>query len=102
MRCSEMSDRMRDRMTDQTWTALGDKIDPGWTPERDWGVRAVIARRASRHRLVARTVVAVGSVGVLAAGGFALVSRRLAVGPAAPPVSDVSRPRSAPPAGDRS
>jgi len=89
-------------MNDQMWSALGDKVDPDWAPGRESAVRAAIARRSNRHRVVVRTVVAVGSAGVLAVGGFALVSRRLAVGPAAPSVSDASGPRKAAPAGGRS
>src|SRR6185295_4511552 len=98
MRYLEMSEEMREQM----WTELGDKVEPAWTPERDWAVRAAITRRARRQRVVVRTMVAVGSAGVLAAGGFALVSLRLAAGPAAPAVSDASRARSAPPAAGRS
>jgi len=81
---------------------LGDQVEPDWTAERGWAVRAAIARRSSRHRGLVRTVLAVGSVGVLAVGGFALVSWRLAAGPAAAPVSDASKARNEPPAGGRS
>src|SRR3954462_14207925 len=92
---------MSDQMSDRMWTALGDKVEPDWTPERDWAVNAAIARRSNRRRVAVRAVAAVGSVGGLAAGGFALGSRRLAVAPAASSVSHASGARNAPIAGDR-
>ena len=64
-------------MNDQMWTALGDEVEPDWTPEREGAVRAAIARRATRQRAVLRTAVAVASTGLIAVGGFALVSWRV-------------------------
>jgi transmembrane sensor len=60
------------------WTRLADEVEPDWAPERQRAVRAAIARRSARRRVMARTAVAVGSAGVLAVGGFALVSWRAA------------------------
>jgi len=84
-------------MTDQMWSALGEKVEPDWAPERESAVRTALARRSKRHRVVVRAVVAVGSAGVLAVGGLALVSRRVVVGHAPPPVVT----RKAPPASGR-
>src|SRR5436190_7445118 len=86
-------------MNDQMWTALGDKVDPEWAPEREWAVRAEIARRATRRRAVLRTAVAVASTGVIAVGGFALVSWRSTVPSSAPLVSAASTALRAPAAG---
>src|SRR6266496_1905364 len=76
MTCSLEMAMQRD---DQMWTALGDKVEPDWAPEREWAVRAAIARRATRRRAALRTAVAVG--------GFALVSWRSPVPVGAPLVS---------------
>src|SRR6185503_19510713 len=75
MRYLAMSDQMRDEM----WTALGDKVEPGWAPEREWAVRAAIARRVNRQRAVARATVAVASTALIAVGGLAVVKWRSAV-----------------------
>src|SRR5205809_3863147 len=83
-------------MNDQMWTALGDKVDPDWAPEREWAVRAAIARRATRRRAVLRSAVAVASTGLIAVGGFALVSWRSAVPSSAPAVSGASTALRAP------
>ena len=56
-------------MNDQRWDALGEKIEPGWGPERERSARAEIDRRATRRRAVVR----LGASGValaLVAGGF--------------------------------
>jgi transmembrane sensor len=84
------------KMSDQMWTTLGDEVEPGWTPERERAVRAAIARRASRQRTVLRTAVAVASTGLIAVGGFALVSWRSAVPVSAPLVSGASTALRAP------
>ena len=83
-------------MRDQMWTALGDEVEPDWTPERERAVRAAIARRATRQRAVLRTAVAVASTGLIAVGGFALVSWRSAVPVSAPLVSGASTALRAP------
>jgi transmembrane sensor len=79
-------------MTDPMWAALGDKVEPDWGPERERAIQAALARRAGRRRLMTRTVAAVGSAGVLAAAGFAVVSWRHP----APAVSDATASGSAP------
>jgi transmembrane sensor len=83
-------------MSDRMWTALGGKVEPDWAPERGWAIRAAIARRAARRRLVVRTTVAVGSAGLMALGGLTWVSWRSGLEPAAPQVSEASPARSAP------
>src|SRR4051812_24666884 len=96
MTCSWEMAMQRD---DQMWTALGDKVDPDWAPERESAVRAAIARRATRRRAVLRTAMAVASTGVIAVGGFALVSWRSAVPVSAPLVSGASTDLRAPASG---
>ena len=91
-------------MRDQMWTSLGDKIEPPWAPEREDAVRAEIARRTARRRMMARAAVAVavavGSTGMIAVGGFALVRWQSAVPVAAQSVSGASTVANAPAAGD--
>src|SRR3954464_9069144 len=96
MTCSLEMAMQRD---DQMWTALGDKVDPDWAPEREWAVRASIARRATRRRAALRTAVAVASTGLIAVGGFALVSWRSAPPVSAPLVSGASADLRAPTSG---
>jgi len=64
---------MSDQKRDQMWNALGEEIEPAWVPERAWAVRAAIARREARRRVVARLAAGVGAVGVIALGALALV-----------------------------
>jgi len=68
-------------MNDEMWAGLGDKVEPDWAPERNWAVRAAIARRAARHRLMVRTAIATASVGAIAVGCLVLVSGRGSVAP---------------------
>jgi transmembrane sensor len=86
-------------MRDQMWTSLGDKIEPAWAPERENAVRAAIARRTSRRRMMARTAVAVASTGMIAVGGFALARWQSAVPVAAQSVSTPTPGSNAPAAG---
>jgi transmembrane sensor len=85
------------------WSSLGDKIEPAWAPERENAVRAAIARRAARRRVLVRRAVAVASTGLIAVGGFALVRWQSAAPVAAPSVwsaSDVPGPSAAGGAGE--
>jgi transmembrane sensor len=82
------------------WTSLGDKIEPAWAPERENAVRAAIARRTARRRMMGRTAVAVVSTGMIAAGGFTLVRWQSAVPVAAQSVPGASTVPNAPAPGD--
>lgn len=81
-------------MSNRIWTALGEKVEPDWAPERAWAIRAAIARRTARLRLVVRTTVAVGGAALLAVGGLTWVSWRSPVSSVAPLVSDANPARS--------
>jgi transmembrane sensor len=74
-------------MNDRMWSALGDKVEPEWGPERERVVRAAIARRSHRRRVAVRATMAIVSTGLVAAGGFALVARR-----DGPPIATRSEP----------
>jgi transmembrane sensor len=63
-------------MNDRMWSALGDKVEPEWGPERERVVRAAIARRSHRRRVAVGATVAMVSTGLVAAGGFALMARQ--------------------------
>lgn len=73
-------------MTDPLWTVLGEKVEPTWAPEREWAVRAAIARRVGRQRALVRTAVGLASIGLLAVGGEAVLRWRSAA-PLSPPVA---------------
>lgn len=62
-------------MTDRSWLALGDKIDPAWAPERAAAVRRALAQRQTRRRVVTRTAWVATVMGAVAFAGF------IAVGP---------------------
>src|SRR5688572_6684545 len=55
-------------MPERKWDALGKKIEPAWSPERDRAARVVIQRRATRRRALARVGGSVLAL-VLVAGG---------------------------------
>jgi transmembrane sensor len=74
-------------MNDRMWSALGDKVEPEWGPEREGVIRAAIARRSHRRRVAAKATVAIVSAGLAAAGGFALVARQ-----GGPPIAARSEP----------
>jgi len=78
---------MSDQMSDQKWTALAEEIDPVWAPEREWAVRAAIARRTARKGVTGRTAAVFASTGVLAVGAFAIVRARSRPPVVAPPLA---------------
>lgn len=86
---------MSDQMSDQMWTALGEKIEPAWVPERQWAVRAAITRRAARRRTAVRAAVTIASTGVLAIGALVVVKTQ-ALQPVAAPVTASADPTEAP------
>lgn len=76
------------------WTALAEKIETTWAPEREWAVRAAITQRTARRRVVARTGVVLASAGALAVGVFAVVRWQAPVSNPAPLASG-ARPAAA-------
>jgi transmembrane sensor len=74
-------------MSDQKWTALAEEIDPAWAPEREWAVRAAIARRTARQGVTGRRAAVFASTGVLAVGAFAIVRARSTPSVVAPPLA---------------
>ena len=63
-------------MTDQKWSALAKKIEPGWGPERDRSARVGLERRAERRRTAARVGVSLAALAFVAGGAGAFVYLR--------------------------
>jgi transmembrane sensor len=62
-------------MTDQKWSALAKKIEPGWGPERDRSTRVGLAQRALRRRTAMRASTGLALL-TLVVGWGAFVSLR--------------------------
>lgn len=84
-------------MTDQKWSALAKKIEPGWGPERDRAARAFLAQRALRRRTAMRAssglavlMLIVGSVAFVSLRAQAPGGRSSLARPPAPSVSAVA------------
>jgi len=86
-------------MSDQLGTALFEKIEPAWAPEREWALRAAIARRTTRRRVVVR-LAAIASTGLVVVGGLALARWWPGVPSPAALLSDVPATQNVPASGD--
>jgi len=85
-------------MTDEKWSALAKKVEPGWGPERDRSARVGLAQRALRRRTAMRASAGLTLL-TLAMGWVAFVSLRphapgdltsLVRSPAPPPSTEAS------------
>jgi transmembrane sensor len=81
-------------MTDQKWSALAKKIEPGWGPERDRSARVGLERRALKRRAATRALASVAALALVAGGGEAFVHLRTH----APSETAALAPSAAPPA----
>lgn len=63
-------------MTEQKWSALAKKIEPGWGPERDDSIRAGLERRTLKRRTAVRALASVAALALVAGGVKAFVHLR--------------------------
>jgi transmembrane sensor len=63
-------------MTDQKWSALAKKIEPGWGPERDRSARIGLEHRAAKRRTVTSALATVAALAFVAGGAATLVHLR--------------------------
>ena len=63
-------------MTDQKWSALAKKIEPGWGPERDRSARIGLEHRAAKRRTTMTALVSISTLAVVAGGAEAFVHLR--------------------------
>jgi hypothetical protein len=63
-------------MTDQKWSALAKKIEPGWGPERERSARTGLERRAEKRRTVNRVGASLAALAFVAGGVGAFVHLR--------------------------
>jgi hypothetical protein len=63
-------------MTDQKWSALAKKIEPGWGPERDRSARVGLEHRALRRRTAMRALASVALLALVAGGAKAFARLR--------------------------
>jgi transmembrane sensor len=62
--------------TDQKWTALAKKIEPGWGVERDRIIRIGLERRAAKRRSTIGALAAVAALAFIAGGAEAFLRLR--------------------------
>ncbi|HEX7452367.1 MAG TPA: FecR domain-containing protein [Polyangiaceae bacterium] len=55
-------------MTDQKWSALAKKVEPGWGPERDRSARIGLEHRASRRRTAMRALAGIATLALVCGG----------------------------------
>lgn len=84
-------------MSNRIWRELGERVDPGWTPDRSRAVKDAIARRSERRRATLRATLATASVGLVIVGALGLLVRRRFTPPPMAPVEAVAAPRPAAP-----
>jgi ferric-dicitrate binding protein FerR (iron transport regulator) len=63
-------------MTDQKWSNLAKKIEPGWGPERDRSARLGLERRAEKRRTATKLGAALAALALVVAGAGAVVHWR--------------------------
>lgn len=79
-------------MTKRVWSVLGEKIDPGWSPERARAVQQAIVRRAERRRATVRATLVTATLSLLLAATAGVVLR----GRLSPPAVGSTKPAAAP------
>ncbi|HEY5377832.1 MAG TPA: FecR domain-containing protein [Polyangiaceae bacterium] len=60
-------------MTDQKWSALAKKVEPGWGPERDRSARIGLEHRALRRRTGVRALAGIAALALVCGGVLTFV-----------------------------
>ena len=63
-------------MTDQKWSALAKKVEPGWGPERDRSARIGLEHRALRRRTAKRALAGIATLALVCGGVLTFVRLR--------------------------
>ena len=83
-------------MTDQKWSNLAKKIEPGWGPERDRSTRIGLERRAEKRRVAARVGASLVALALVAGSAGAFIHLRAHVPPKTALLAPSAAPQSAP------
>ncbi len=82
-------------MTKRVWSVLGEKVDPGWSPERARAVHQAVIRRAERRRATVRATLVTATLSLMLAAGAGLFLRGRVAPPAVRATESAAVARSA-------